>query len=214
MSGIRLRSYSGNVYRFDPGALCLEFLVTGGPGALTRHEVLHTPDDLVRWADQSRLTPTPPALHFTDDDVAYARRLRDALARTVVSRVCGGGLPELGIAPADTADVDLLNEAAAHPPLAPAIGADGTRGWAAGRRPARSSSPPSPATPSSSSPGRTRNGSACAPATAATSSTSTPPGPAAAAGARWSTAATATRSAPTACAAPGSTRSSRSPREG
>jgi predicted RNA-binding Zn ribbon-like protein len=132
VSGILLRSYSGNVYRFDPGALCLELLVTGGPGALTRHEVLHTPDDLVRWADQSRLTPTPRALHVTDDDVAYARRMRDALARTVVSRVCGGGLPELGIAAADTADLDLINEAAAHPPLAPVIGADGTRGWAAG----------------------------------------------------------------------------------
>ncbi|SOD77527.1 Putative stress-induced transcription regulator [Streptomyces sp. 1222.2] len=60
MSGIRLRSYSGNVFRFDPGALCLELLITGGPGALTRYEVLHTPGDLVAWAEQSRLTPTPP----------------------------------------------------------------------------------------------------------------------------------------------------------
>lgn len=131
--GIRLRSYSGNVYRFDPGALCLELLVTGGPGALARYEVLHTPDDLAAWADQSRLTPTPLALHVTADDVAYARRLRDALTRTVVSRVVGGaGLPELGITAADTADLDLVNEAAARPPLAPAIGADGARGWAAG----------------------------------------------------------------------------------
>ncbi|MDX3131656.1 ABATE domain-containing protein [Streptomyces europaeiscabiei] len=132
VSGIRLRSYSGNVFRFDPGALCLELLVTGGPGALTRYEVLHTPDDLVEWADQSRLTPTPLALRVTEDDVAYARGLRDALTRTVVSRVVGGGLPELGIAPADTVDLDLVNEAAARPPLAPAIGADGARGWAAG----------------------------------------------------------------------------------
>ncbi|WP_328839314.1 CGNR zinc finger domain-containing protein [Streptomyces europaeiscabiei] len=132
VSGIRLRSYSGNVFRFDPGALCLELLVTGGPGALTRYEVLHTPDDLVEWVDQSRLTPTPLALRVTEDDVAYARGLRDALTRTVVSRVVGGGLPELGIAPADTVDLDLVNEAAARPPLAPAIGADGARGWAAG----------------------------------------------------------------------------------
>ncbi|WP_199837386.1 ABATE domain-containing protein, partial [Streptomyces caniscabiei] len=115
--GIRLRSHSGKVYRFDPGALCLELLVTGGPGALTRHEVLHTPADLVEWAEQSRLTPTPPALHVTADDIAYARRLRDALTRTAVSRVVGGaGLPELGIAPADTADLVLVNEAAARPP--------------------------------------------------------------------------------------------------
>ncbi|MDX2534324.1 CGNR zinc finger domain-containing protein [Streptomyces scabiei] len=133
VSGIPLRSYSGNVFRFDPGALCLELLVTGGPGALTRYEVLHTPGDLVAWAEQSRLTPTPPALRITDDEVAYARRLRDALTRTVVSRAVGGaGLPELGIDPADTADLDLVNEAAARRPLAPAICADGTRGWAAG----------------------------------------------------------------------------------
>ena len=133
MSGIRLRSYSGNVFRFDPGALCLELLITGGPGALTRYEVLHTPGDLVEWADQSRLAPTPLALHVTADDVAYARRLRDALTRTVVTRVVGGaGLPELGISPADTADLALVNEAAARPPLAPAIGADGARSWAAG----------------------------------------------------------------------------------
>ncbi|MDX3641364.1 CGNR zinc finger domain-containing protein [Streptomyces sp. MB09-02B] len=131
--GIRLRSSSGNVYRFDPGALCLELLVTGGPGALTRHEVLHTPADLVEWVEQSRLAPTPHTLHVTADDVAYARRLRDALTRTVVSHVVGAaGLPELGIAAADTADLDLVNEAAARPPLAPAIRADGTRGWAAG----------------------------------------------------------------------------------
>ncbi|MFE7760716.1 CGNR zinc finger domain-containing protein [Streptomyces sp. NPDC057438] len=132
VSGIRLRSYSGNVYRFDPGALCLELLVTGGPGALTRHEVLHTPADLVAWAEQSRLTPTLLALRVTEDEVACARRLRDALTRTVVSRVVVGGLPELGIAPADPADLDLVNEAAARPPLAPALGADGTRGWATG----------------------------------------------------------------------------------
>ncbi|MFD9108643.1 CGNR zinc finger domain-containing protein [Streptomyces bottropensis] len=132
VSGIRLRSYSGNVFRFDPGALCLELLITGGPGALTRYEVLQAPGDLVAWAEQSRLTPTPPALDVTQDDVAYARRLRDALTRTAVSRVVGGGLPELGIAPADTADLDLVNDAAARPPLAPAIGADGTRGWAPG----------------------------------------------------------------------------------
>lgn len=132
-SGIRLRSHSGKVYRFDPGALCLELLVTGGPGALTRYEVLHTPADLVAWVEQSRLTPTPPALHVTADDVAYARRLRDALTRTAVSRVVGdAGLPELGIAAADSADLALVNEAAARPPLAPALGADGTRGWADG----------------------------------------------------------------------------------
>ncbi|MDX2698490.1 CGNR zinc finger domain-containing protein [Streptomyces ipomoeae] len=132
VSGILLRSHSGNVYRFDPGALCLELLVTGGPGALARFEVLSTPDDLVKWVAESRLTPTPESFDVTDDDVAYTRRLRDALTRTFVSRVHGDGLPELGIPAADPADLRVINEAAARPPLAPALREDGTRGWAAG----------------------------------------------------------------------------------
>ncbi|GHH83982.1 CGNR zinc finger domain-containing protein [Streptomyces capitiformicae] len=132
MSGIQLRSYSGNVFRFDPGALCLELLVTGGPGALARFEVLHTPADLVRWVEECRLTPTPASLEFTDDDVTYARRLRDALTRTVVTHVHGSGLPELDVAAADSADRQAINDAAARPSLVPALRADGSRGWAPG----------------------------------------------------------------------------------
>lgn len=132
MSGIQLRSYSGNTFRFDPGALCLELLVTGGPGALARFEVLHTPADLVGWVEECRLTPTPASLEFTDDDVTCARRLRDALTRTVVTHVHGSGIPELDVAAADSADLQVINEAAARPPLAPALRADGSRGWAPG----------------------------------------------------------------------------------
>lgn len=127
--GIPLRSYTGNVFRFDPGALCLELLVTGGPGALARYEVLHTPEDLAAWVGRSRLTPTPSALELTDGDVEHARRLRDALLRTVVSRVRAGGLPELDVPAAGPADLDVINDAAARPPLAPVIGEDGTRQW-------------------------------------------------------------------------------------
>ncbi|MPY45850.1 zf-CGNR multi-domain protein [Streptomyces phyllanthi] len=128
MSGMVMRSHSGNAYRFDPGALCLELLVTGGPGALRRYEVLHTPADLVDWAGRSRLTPTP-ALDVTEADVAYARRVRDALCRTAVARICGE-LPELGIPGGSREDIGLINEAAARPPLVPAIGDGGRRVWA------------------------------------------------------------------------------------
>ncbi|MEV4863005.1 CGNR zinc finger domain-containing protein [Streptomyces ossamyceticus] len=127
--GIPLRSYTGHVFRFDPGALCLELLVTGGPGALTRYEVLHTPEDLAAWVGRSRLTPTPGALDLTDADVEHVRRLRDALLRTVVSRLHPGGLPPLDIPAAGPADLRVINEAAARPPLAPALGEDGTRRW-------------------------------------------------------------------------------------
>lgn len=118
-----LRSHSGASYRFDPGALCLDLLVTGGPGVFRRFEVLHTPADLVAWAERSRLTPTP-VLDVTEQDVAHARRVRDALYRVAVARICGG-LPEFGVAGGGREDLDVINEAAAHPPLVPAIGGSG-----------------------------------------------------------------------------------------
>ncbi|AZM57198.1 zf-CGNR multi-domain protein [Streptomyces sp. WAC 01529] len=119
--GILMRAHSGATYRFDPGALCLELLTTGGPGEFRRYEVLHAPGDLAAWAERSRLTPTPE-LVVTGAEVADARRLRDALFRVATARA-------LGESP-DPADLDAVNEAAAHPPLVPAVGPDGGRRWA------------------------------------------------------------------------------------
>ncbi|MEU7576483.1 CGNR zinc finger domain-containing protein [Streptomyces sp. NPDC041068] len=121
--GIRMRSYSGSTYRFDPGALCLELLTTGGPGEFRRHEVLHAPADLAAWAERSRLTPTP-SLRVSQAEVADARRLRDALFRATTARA----LDE----PADPTDIATVNAAAARLPLIPAIGPDGGRAWADG----------------------------------------------------------------------------------
>ncbi|OIJ90951.1 CGNR zinc finger domain-containing protein [Streptomyces colonosanans] len=119
--GLVLRSHTGAAYRFDPGALSLELLPTGGPGAFRRYEWLHTPVDLAAWAGRSRLVPTP-VLRITEDELTAARAVRDALWRIVVARTEGTpGAPD---------DVRLLNEAAALPPLAPAIGTDGARAWA------------------------------------------------------------------------------------
>lgn len=123
--GMPMRSHGGVAYRFDPGALCLELLTTGGPGPYRRYEVLHEPADLAAWADRSRLTPSPlPVLEITEAEVAGARRVRDALLRIVVARTRAEGelLPEPG-------DVATLNEAAARPPLAFSIGPDGERRW-------------------------------------------------------------------------------------
>ncbi|MDT0443392.1 CGNR zinc finger domain-containing protein [Streptomyces johnsoniae] len=119
--GLVLRSFSGTTYRFDPGALCLELLVTGGPGAFARYEVLHGPADLADWAARSRLDPTP-RVEVSEEETAAARRTRDALWRLVLAHV--GGEPP----PPD--DVAALNAAAARTPLAPAIGADGGPAWA------------------------------------------------------------------------------------
>ncbi|MGC5013403.1 CGNR zinc finger domain-containing protein [Streptosporangium sp. DT93] len=119
--GLTLYSRAGVAYRFDPGALCLELLTTGGPGPYRRYEVLHEPADLAAWAERSRLTPTP-VLEITEAEVAGARRLRDALFGTVLAHLRGEPYPP--------EDLAAVNEAAALPALAPAIAAAGERRWA------------------------------------------------------------------------------------
>ncbi|MGP4024653.1 CGNR zinc finger domain-containing protein [Actinomadura sp. 3N407] len=119
--GLTLHSRTGVAYRFDPGALCLELLVTGGPGPYRRYEVLHGPDDLSDWADRSRLTPTP-ALQISKTEVTNARNLRDALFRVVLAHLHSDPYPP--------GDLKTLNKAAARPALAPAITPTGERQWA------------------------------------------------------------------------------------
>lgn len=86
--GLTLRSHTGVAYRFDPGALCLELLTTGGPGPYRRYEVLREPADLAAWAERSRLTPTP-VLEISAAEVAGVRELRDALFRAVLAHLEG-----------------------------------------------------------------------------------------------------------------------------
>ncbi|GGX57431.1 CGNR zinc finger domain-containing protein [Streptomyces noursei] len=119
--GLTLHSHTGVAYRFDPGALCLELLTTGGPGPFLRYEVLNEPADLAAWADRSRLTPTP-ALEISAAEVTDARRLRDALFRVVLAHARGEPHPP--------GDIKTINEAAARPALAPAITPAGKRKWA------------------------------------------------------------------------------------
>ncbi|WP_435836086.1 CGNR zinc finger domain-containing protein [Streptomyces anulatus] len=142
-SGLLLRHPDGSSFRFDPGALCLELLPTGGPGPLAYFEVLHEPADLVRWAEESRLPdglgpvggPGPgarggpgsgpgPALAVSAGEVADARVLRDALWRLAEGYVEGESPgPD---------DLVTLNDAAAHPPLVARLTAGGDREWAPG----------------------------------------------------------------------------------
>ncbi|MEU1518446.1 CGNR zinc finger domain-containing protein [Streptomyces sp. NPDC005811] len=119
--GLTLHSHAGVAYRFDPGALCLELLTTGGPGPYRRYEVLHEPADLAAWVDRSRLTPTP-ALDISEAEVADMRGLRDALFRVVIAHTRGEPCPP--------SDLEAINEAAARPAMAPAITPDGKRQWA------------------------------------------------------------------------------------
>ncbi|SOR79802.1 MULTISPECIES: CGNR zinc finger domain-containing protein [Streptomyces] len=121
--GLRLTSYGGKVFRFDPGALCLELLTTGGPGEFARYEVLHEPADLVAWIARSRL-PDGLDITVTEDELERVRTLRDAVFPLAADRAHGR--------PLQAADLDVVNAAAAGPPLVPRIEPDGTRAWAPG----------------------------------------------------------------------------------
>lgn len=119
--GLTLHSHTGVAYRFDPGALCLELLTTGGPGPFRRYEVLHEPADLAAWVERSRLTP-PPALDISDAEVVDIRVLRDSLFRVIIAHTRGEPHPPR--------DLAAINEAAARPAMAPVITPDGKRQWA------------------------------------------------------------------------------------
>ncbi|MFJ9106722.1 CGNR zinc finger domain-containing protein [Streptomyces sp. NPDC102283] len=140
-SGLLLRHPDGSSFRFDPGALSLELLPTGGPGPLAYFEVLREPVDLVRWAEESRLpdglgakagsgsgsgpgSGPGPALVVSAAEVADARALRDALWRLAEGHVAGE--------PPGPDDLATLNDAAAHPPLTARLTPGGGREWAPG----------------------------------------------------------------------------------
>lgn len=121
--GLTLVTREGKPYRFDPGALCLELLTTGGPGVYARWEVLHEPADLVDWAGRSRL---PGGLEPAVDhaDVRRARDLRDALFTLTVDRAHGR--------PLRPGALETVNAVAAEPSLVTRAEPDGTRSWAPG----------------------------------------------------------------------------------
>ncbi|MFD7531492.1 CGNR zinc finger domain-containing protein [Streptomyces sp. NPDC059849] len=110
--GLLLRTREGRPYRFDPGALCLELLPTGGYARYAAYEVLHTPEDLVRWAGESRL-PEGLSPVVSAEELARAHELRAALWSLTADRAHGRALAR--------ADLAVVNAVAAEPPLVPRI---------------------------------------------------------------------------------------------
>src|SRR5262245_45149260 len=83
--GVRLRPPSGGSFRFDPGARCLEFAVTG-EGYRAAYETLHAPADLGRWmCDAFGVAPAA----VTDADLAGAKRFREAIWECADARADG-----------------------------------------------------------------------------------------------------------------------------
>ena len=89
-------------------ALCLvdTFGKRGGEGV----ERLNTPNDLVAWLRAAGF-PTDGIERVTEQEVDNARRLREAVYRC--------GLSVIDRRPLAGADIDVINRAAARPPLRP-----------------------------------------------------------------------------------------------
>lgn len=115
--GIVLTPRDGVRWRFDPGALFLEFLLTGGPGDLAVWDRLHQPDDLREWVGASRLALAGAGVGVDPAGVGSARELRDALWRATRAALAGSD--------ASAADRSTIERAAAAPPLVPTWGS----GW-------------------------------------------------------------------------------------
>ncbi|MFF2541375.1 CGNR zinc finger domain-containing protein [Kitasatospora sp. NPDC058063] len=116
--GLVLTTPGGSRFHFDPGALCLELLTTGGPGPYARYEVLHRPADLAAWLPPSRLRLPADAVRISPAELTATRTLRDALWHLAAARAHGR--------PGEPEDYTVLNRAAEHPPLVPRIAPDGT----------------------------------------------------------------------------------------
>ncbi|QVQ54622.1 CGNR zinc finger domain-containing protein [Spiractinospora alimapuensis] len=116
-----MRPPDGAVYRFDPGALSLELLTTGGPDELSVFETLHAPEDWLRWLSVCRLRLRDDEVDISATDISAIRGVRDAVLRLARASTRGAALSE--------PDLDTLNLAAAHSPMIPTLARDGTQRW-------------------------------------------------------------------------------------
>lgn len=102
----------GERYRFDPGSLSLELMLTGGPGPYERYEIAHAPADLAEWFTGSRLALTAPLagedVQLRPAEFTALKELRDALYRVAPALAHGE--------PPSEDDLALLNDATAETP--------------------------------------------------------------------------------------------------
>jgi predicted RNA-binding Zn ribbon-like protein len=122
-TGRLLTDPRGASFRFDAGAVCLDFAHTGGEGAYAVFESLHAPSDLAAWLAEPPLAAVLTAPVVAGDLIA-AKELRSAVWDAAHARADRRALPADAVA--------CLNRFAAAPPLVPRLLADGTAGaWAA-----------------------------------------------------------------------------------
>lgn len=112
-------------FPFLGGRPCLDFVATLGKRHGTPLERIPDPGALSRWITEAGLAAEDGPLPATSRELTEARALREAVYRVVRSAMAGQE-PEAG-------DVQLVNEVAARPDLAPQLG---LRPWTA-RHPVR-----------------------------------------------------------------------------
>ena len=122
-TGRVLNDPKGGSFRFDAGAVCLDFAHTGGEGPYAVFETLHEPADLAGWLAQPPLAAVL-TVPVTAHELAAAKALRQAMWDAAHARAARRPLP--------TGSMSIINRAAAAAPLVPELAADGTTaGWAA-----------------------------------------------------------------------------------
>ena len=113
----------GGSFRFDAGAVCLDFAHTGGEGPYAVFESLHEPADLAEWLAEPPLAAAM-TVPVTPGELAAAKALRQAIWDTAHARAARR--------PLSAGSMSIINQAAAAAPLVPELAADGTTaGWAA-----------------------------------------------------------------------------------
>ncbi|WP_193319049.1 CGNR zinc finger domain-containing protein [Nonomuraea phyllanthi] len=122
-TGRILHDPKGGSFRFDAGAVCLDFAHTGGEGRYAVFETLHEPADLAEWLAEPPLSAVL-TVPVTAGELAAARALRQAIWDAAHDRAARR--------PLSAGAVAAVNRAAASPPLVPELATGGTSaGWAA-----------------------------------------------------------------------------------
>jgi predicted RNA-binding Zn ribbon-like protein len=103
-------------FQYVSGRRCLDFAGTLKYRASAREELLTDPQRLSDWAVQAGLVDA--VTEISDDELAAAIALREAIYRIVCSRL-EGSQPKV-------ADVDLVNEHASQPQLTPLLRPNGS----------------------------------------------------------------------------------------
>jgi len=116
-TGRTLRDARGVSFRFDAGAVCLDFAHTGGEGRYAVLETLHEPADLSEWLSQPPLAAVP-TVPVTIQELTAAKALRQAIWDAAHAQAARRPLPAGAVA--------TINRSAAAAPLTPELTSAGT----------------------------------------------------------------------------------------